>query len=549
MEDAYIQVFLKFPESGRVKTRLAREIGDAAAATVYRALVARVFEHLPAEFPLCVAYAPASVGEDAISRWLRPHLEVAGRACEEVVWIPQVEVADLGQRLGQATGTLFARGAGKVIAVGADCPYLEPEVYREAAGCLDRGRDVVFGPTLDGGYYLVGLAAPQERLFGDSIPWSSARTLEASLEAAASTGLNVAVLDKREDVDDLSAWVRARDALGLQEKNMEKTHERIGWDRTFGFAPVYQQRVWGGRRLETDFGKTLPESSTPYGESWEVCDRDEAMSVVAGAGEGCDGVSLQTLWRDHREEVFGAAGLRVEADRFPILIKILDCREDLSLQVHPSAEQAEQLGGEAKTEMWWVAQADPGARISVGLQPGVTRAGFEHAVTQGRAAECIHVIDPKPGDFIMIPSGRVHAIGGGLVIFEVQQNSDTTYRVFDWNRTGLDGKPRELHLEASMASIDFGDHEPTLGEKSGEVLVDCVYFKVELWDMAPGTGRICLEAGEFCVIGVVEGGVFLGGQQLAPGDFRVMPASAGLQARPIVASSDGAKLLITMLPT
>ena len=147
---------------------------------------------------------------------------------------------------------------------------------------------------------------------------------------------------------------------------------------------------------------------------------------------------------------------------FRLLIKILDARDKLSLQVHPPAGQAAELGGEPKTEMWYIAEAAPGAELYVGLKRGVTRAEFEQKIKAGTVAECFHRVACEPGDAMFLPSGRVHALGAGLVIFEIQQNSDTTYRVFDWNRLGLDGKPRELHIPQSLASIDFNDFEPSL---------------------------------------------------------------------------------------
>ena len=324
--------------------------------------------------------------------------------------------------------------------------------------------------------------------------------------------------------------------------------EKILWDSTFALTPVYQERVWGGRRLESAFGRTLPDAVAPFGESWEVSDRDEAMSQVVGAGAGKDGLSLRELWQNHRKAVFGEAGVRMGGDRFPVLVKILDCREDLSLQVHPQAGKAEELGGEPKDEMWYVAGMDRGARLFAGLRQGVTRENFEKALVAGTVAEEIHVLEPEVGDFIFIPSGRVHAIGEGFLIFEIQQNSDTTYRVFDWNRKGLDGKPRELMIEKSLASIDFEDHEPSMGKAKGELLMECEHFRIHLWEMEPGSGRLCHQPGDFSIVAVVEGGVFFGGQSLAAGDFRIMPAAAGSEARPIVASSLGAKLLVTTLP-
>ncbi len=145
------------------------------------------------------------------------------------------------------------------------------------------------------------------------------------------------------------------------------------------------------------------------------------------------------------------------SEPFPLLIKLLDARETLSLQVHPPAAKAKELGGEPKTEMWYVAAAEPRSELFVGLKRGVTREQFEAQLAAGTVAECFHRVPVTAGDAMFLPSGRVHALGGGLVIFEIQQNSDTTYRVFDWNRVGLDGKPRELHVPQSLASIDFQD--------------------------------------------------------------------------------------------
>jgi mannose-6-phosphate isomerase len=179
------------------------------------------------------------------------------------------------------------------------------------------------------------------------------------------------------------------------------------------------------------------------------------------------GRSIRWLMEQHGAALLGDAAAAA-GDRFPLLCKILDARDRLSLQVHPPAAKAEALGGEPKTEMWYIADADPGAELYVGLRRGMTRAEFESRLQTGDVAGCFHRIAVRAGDTMFLPSGRVHAIGAGLVIFEIQQNSDTTYRVFDWNRVGLDGRPRELHVEESMASIDFDDFEPGLVDTSWE---------------------------------------------------------------------------------
>ncbi|HWI58045.1 MAG TPA: type I phosphomannose isomerase catalytic subunit [Bacillota bacterium] len=223
------------------------------------------------------------------------------------------------------------------------------------------------------------------------------------------------------------------------------------------FHPLFKERVWGGRKLEELYGKPLPPA-VPIGESWEISDRPGDVSVIANGPLA--GKDLHWLVQHHTAELLGDA--QPYAGRFPLLIKLLDAQEKLSLQVHPPADKAAQLGGEPKTEMWYIADAMPEAELYVGLKRGVTRGEFERKVQTGTVAECFHQVPVKAGDAMFLPSGRVHAIGAGLVIFEIQQNSDTTYRVFDWNRVGLDGKPRALHVAQSLASIDFADFEPSL---------------------------------------------------------------------------------------
>nr|WP_193210490.1 type I phosphomannose isomerase catalytic subunit [Luteolibacter marinus] len=280
------------------------------------------------------------------------------------------------------------------------------------------------------------------------------------------------------------------------------------------------QRVWGGRELEQCYGRCLPDDA-PYGESWEIVDRAGEQSVVR------DGVfagkTLHELWSGHRDEVFGPG--TTAGERFPILIKILDARDDLSIQVHPPVHLAEALGGEPKTEMWYIAGADEGAKLHVGLKSGVTRDDFERAIGNGSVADCVHEIEPAAGDSIFIPSGRLHAIGAGFLIHEIQQNSDTTYRVFDWNRVGLDGQPRELHVEQSLASIDFEDFEPSMDRPSGPVIAECDYFRVEKLVVGDGGLFGLREAGKFSIFSVAEGRVqSSGGRVFKQGDFFLLPA-------------------------
>jgi mannose-6-phosphate isomerase len=284
------------------------------------------------------------------------------------------------------------------------------------------------------------------------------------------------------------------------------------------FTPLYQTRVWGGRRLETVLGRRLPDAQ-PYGESWELVDREREQSmVVAGP---LAGTSLHELWTDYRRQVFGDAAVAIDAERFPLLIKVLDCVDDLSIQVHPPVHVAAALGGEPKTEMWYVAHADPGAHVYAGVKPGVTRGQFERALADGTVASCIPELSASTGDSLFVPSGRLHALGRGLLIYEIQQNSDTTYRVFDWNRVGLDGRPRELHVEQSLRCIDFSDTTPALAHHDG-LLAACPYFRVSrVRDgraAQPGRGRLILPIRE----------TTWAGETLAPGALTLCPAALAL---------------------
>lgn len=282
------------------------------------------------------------------------------------------------------------------------------------------------------------------------------------------------------------------------------------------------QRVWGGRELERQYGRTLPDEA-PYGESWELVDREKEQSVVRGGA--LDGATLHELWTEQRDEIFGR-GLPA-SERFPILIKVLDARDDLSIQVHPPVHLAAELGGEPKTEMWYIAGADPGAKLYMGLKQGVSRSGFEEAIGTGTVEDCVHEVEPKVGESIFIPSGRLHAIGAGFLIHEIQQNSDTTYRVFDWNRMGLDGKPRELHVAESLASIDFEDFEPGMDRPDGKVIAECDYFRVEKLELAKDETTGNRDEGRFSIFSVAEGAVECGSKRFGKGDFFLLPRGDG----------------------
>jgi mannose-6-phosphate isomerase len=286
------------------------------------------------------------------------------------------------------------------------------------------------------------------------------------------------------------------------------------FDQLLQFAPLYQTRVWGGRRLETVLHRQLPDAQ-PYGESWEFVDREREQSVVSSGPLA--GTTLHELWTRHRAEVFGHGFVASSAPRCPLLIKVLDCSDDLSLQVHPPATVAEALRGEPKTEMWYVAHADAGARIYAGLRAGVTRTEFERAIGDGTVAACVHHVDAHTGDSLFVPSGRLHALGRGLLIYEIQQNSDTTYRVFDWNRLGLDGKPRDLHVAQSLQCIDFTDVEPALS-RGEDLLAVSEHFRVT----RARTGSRGRRDGGRLIVPITE--TQWAGKTLRPGQLMLSPA-------------------------
>ena len=314
------------------------------------------------------------------------------------------------------------------------------------------------------------------------------------------------------------------------------------------FQPIFKERVWGGRELERLYGKKLPPGAV-IGESWEISDRPGDASIIANGPLA--GKDLRWLMENHATEILGDAKPAAEG-RFPLLCKILDARDKLSLQVHPPASKAVELGGEPKTEMWFIADAASDASLYVGLKRGMTRAEFEKKIQDGSVAECFYRVPVRAGDTMFLPSGRVHAIGAGLVIFEIQQNSDTTYRVFDWNRVGLDSKPRELHVAQSLASIDFNDFEPKLVETKftgHEVkvrsLVNDPLFNVENWKLNINTGANCFfKSKKLQIVAVTNGEIEIKSGttsvNLSAGQFSLIPAS--LEQTDILAKSDAALL-------
>lgn len=293
--------------------------------------------------------------------------------------------------------------------------------------------------------------------------------------------------------------------------------------------------------LETSLGRTLPREG-PIGESWEVVDREEAQSVCVGGS--LDGTPIRAALEQHGDAIMGPGWAK---DRpFPILIKWLDCRERLSLQVHPPAEIAPAMQGEPKTENWFIAETSGDANLIVGLKRGATRAQFAQALVDTKLEECVHRFPVQTGDSILVESGTVHAIDGGNLILEIQQNSDTTYRVYDWGRVGLDGSPRQLHIAESLASIDwdFFEPEPIRAAAEDAVIADSPLFRICRVPLAAGA-ELTFAAGEQPrLISVVEGQLSAAGedQPITRGDNVLLPFAGEFSLQ---AGDTGALVLVT----
>jgi len=299
------------------------------------------------------------------------------------------------------------------------------------------------------------------------------------------------------------------------------------------FRPILRRYIWGGRRLATVLGKNLA-AGDDYAESWEICDHGPDQSVVEAGPLA--GITLTQLVTEFGAELLGR---HHPQSRFPLLMKFLDAAQTLSVQVHPDDARAAQLDPPdlGKTEAWVVLAAEPGAAIYAGLKPGVDRHAMSEAIRSGTCQQVLHRLEPSPGDCVFLPAGTVHALGEGLLVAEIQQASDTTYRLFDWNRLGPDGKSRQLHVEQGLEAIDFGrgqvePQQPQPTDRPGvSRLVECDKFLLDSWQI---DGSACESAGgdqRVHIISVLDGSIQVegepGGGQLSLGDTVLLPASLG----------------------
>jgi len=297
------------------------------------------------------------------------------------------------------------------------------------------------------------------------------------------------------------------------------------------FKPTFRDYIWGGRRLGSVLGKPIPETGD-FAESWEIVDHGDDQSIVANGP--LLGKTLHELVAEFPEDLFGSKSASAS---FPLLFKFLDANRDLSIQVHPDDAAGALLDPPdlGKTEAWYILDAEPGAKVYVGLKPDVTREQLAAAIANDQVIDCMNVIQPAAGDCLFIPAKTVHALGKGLLVAEIQQASNTTFRIYDWGRVGSDGKPRALHIEQSLETIDFdrGPVSPQEPQPTSDLdvdrLVTCEKFILDRWNFE---GRKTLGNGKgFRIVAVLEGKIRAShailSEPLGKGSTFLLPAACG----------------------
>ena len=299
------------------------------------------------------------------------------------------------------------------------------------------------------------------------------------------------------------------------------------------FEPILKTIVWGGEKIAPYKG--IETTQSHIGESWELSGVAGNESIVS---EGpLKGRSIASLVKEYKGELVGKHVYENTADEFPLLIKFIDAQKDLSIQVHPNDELAAERhnGSKGKTEMWYVVAADPGAHLLAGLKEKITPEEYAAKVADGSITDVLARYDVKPGDVFFLPAGRIHAICSGCFIAEIQQTSDITYRIFDYNRPGLDGKPRQLHTEQAKDAIDYTVYPDYRTEYSPEEneeveLVNCRYFTTSVYDLSLPFAKDLSSIDSFMVVMCLSGGgsMEVDGEEvsLRQGETVLIPASA-----------------------
>lgn len=304
------------------------------------------------------------------------------------------------------------------------------------------------------------------------------------------------------------------------------------------FAPIYKERIWGGKMMSEVLHRELPESKDPIGEAWEIVDRSDAQSVVVN-GE-LQGMQLEELMKQYRSDLLGPKGEKYQV--FPLLVKVIDAGDRLSLQVHPDETSCAEIGGtaEPKTEMWYILGAEKHGKILAGLSPKATRTQLMMMMDKSEVENLLQIYDSNVGDGYFITSGTMHAIGAGNLILEIQQNSDTTYRISDWGRVDSNGNPRELHVELGIKSVNFmnrtspkiagaSDYRPY--NRKFPYVKNCQFFDIEALHLVDTWSDSTLNSQSFHLISATDAPLQVGNQEVsvevAIGETILIPYSFG----------------------
>ena len=290
--------------------------------------------------------------------------------------------------------------------------------------------------------------------------------------------------------------------------------------------PSYKDYIWGGEKLRAVFGKDT--NITPLAESWELSCHPDGLSLISG-GE-YDGISLETYIKENK----GCLGTLCKSNELPILIKLIDAQDNLSVQVHPNNAQAKEWEDQnGKTEMWYVVQSDKGAKMTCGVKKDITKKELQKAISENRVEELLNTVPSKKGDVFFVEAGTVHAIGKGNVIAEIQQNSNVTYRLYDYGRIGKDGKPRELHIEKGVKASNCQKNEPRkipLCSDGTRLLGSCEYFAVKELEIS-GSKNLFADEKSYHALIAVDGEAELTtenyAQKIKAGETVFIPASMG----------------------
>ncbi len=287
------------------------------------------------------------------------------------------------------------------------------------------------------------------------------------------------------------------------------------------FIPILKERIWGGKKLNEFFNKSRVKKK--IGESWEISSVEGDMSIVS---EGIfKGRSLQRLLEDFKEDFIGKQNYKQFGTQFPLLIKFIDASDDLSIQVHPNDELAKKRHNSfGKTEMWYVMDAEEDSELVLGFSQDLSKEKYQSILEEGALEKYLHYEQVKKGDSFFVEAGLIHAIGKGVLIAEIQQTSDLTYRVYDWNRKDDKGNERELHTELALDALNYNKTNDFKLHQSGDYLISSPYFTVNLLSVANPITRNLSKIDSFVIYMGVEGEIEINDDRLKMGETLLFPA-------------------------